>query len=55
METMINLAKKWNIALNPLPEQGRRYSVKGAAGCHLPLEDIHLGKEREGISRSEHI
>ena len=28
-------------ATNPLPEWGRRERVRGAAGRHPPLEDIH--------------
>ena len=55
METMSDPAGTWDAATKPLPEWGRRDSVNGAAGRHPPFEDIHLRREREGISRSEHI
>ena len=41
METMSDPGGMRDAATNPLPEWGRRERVRGAAGRHPPLEDIH--------------
>ena len=41
METTSDPGGMRDAATNPLPEWGRRERVRGAAGRHPPLEDIH--------------